>query len=75
MIKTHFLVINKHKAFRANVFDMANLEHFRSLLELNITPDELLSQLKKWQTFNNFHVSIDWVRIIYASVYAKDVQM
>ncbi|XP_060763768.1 E3 ubiquitin-protein ligase rnf213-alpha-like isoform X2 [Neoarius graeffei] len=55
MIKTHFLVINKHKAFRANVLDMANLEHFRSLLELNITPDELLSQLKKWQAFNNFH--------------------
>ncbi|MCJ8746613.1 hypothetical protein PDJAM_G00143740, partial [Pangasius djambal] len=55
VIKTHSLVINRHKAFRAAVLDMANLEHLRFLLSLNITPDELLSQLKKWQTDSSFH--------------------
>ncbi|XP_034155120.2 E3 ubiquitin-protein ligase rnf213-alpha isoform X2 [Pangasianodon hypophthalmus] len=55
VIKTHSLVINRHEAFRAAVLNMANLEHLQLLSKLNITPDELLSQLKKWQTCSSFH--------------------
>lgn len=56
MIKTHSSVIKRHRAL-----GMASLEHLQLLLEVSITPDELLSLLSKWQSFYKFDVSIDQV--------------
>ncbi|KAM9447090.1 E3 ubiquitin-protein ligase rnf213-alpha-like [Clarias gariepinus] len=56
MTKTHSSVINRQKAFRTAVLDMANLEHLECLLNLIITPDEHLSKLIKWQNSYSFHV-------------------
>lgn len=64
MIKAHSFFINKHKAFKAAVIDMSHPAHLQHLLELNITVEELLLQLVKWQT-DGFPVSIDGVSFIY----------
>ncbi|XP_053530339.1 E3 ubiquitin-protein ligase rnf213-alpha isoform X3 [Ictalurus punctatus] len=63
MVETHCMVIKRCKAFRDAVLDMCNAGDGRHLLKLNITPDELLSQLIKWQTCNSFHTLHQNVKI------------
>ncbi|KAF4074749.1 hypothetical protein AMELA_G00242920, partial [Ameiurus melas] len=63
MVKTHCMVIKRCKAFRDAVLDMCDAGDGRHLLKLSITPDEFLSQLKKWQKPNRFHTLHQDVKI------------